>query len=304
MKIKLKKGKQRELILLAKNDKNWKEFAKLVNISEKYLCNDLKNEKILISEMLYLNLCKISNKNFDEFIIERLDNNWGKSKGGKISRGNTKDFKEPKESLELAELIGIILGDGHVEKLKIGSKIRCYSIVVTGDSRHDKKYLIKYVNNLFKKLFNENGRILYSKDKNSIYIKLHGKKIVDFIESKGVFGGNKKRNNQGIPKWILINDSYLKATLRGLIDTDGCIYYISKNNRNLRISFTSYIPNLMNDVRNSFLKLGFNPSEIIRCKDITISRKEDIKKYLKEIGFSNDKHLKRYQNLVQYAPIV
>lgn len=300
----MERGKQRELIFLAKGNSSWKELGRQLNCSPTYLSNDLKYENRYLSEIIYEKLCKISNKNFDKFIIKKLDENWGRSKGGKNSFGNTKTFKEPLESVELAELFGIIAGDGHVEKIQVGKKIRCYSIDIAGDSRNDKDFLLNYVSSLFEKLFNETGSLRYSKTANTLHIKIYGKKIVDFIEKKGIASGNKKTNNQSIPLWITLNNDYLRAFIRGLIDTDGCIYYISKNNRNLRISFTSYIPNLMRDARNSLLKLGFHPSEVIRGKDISISRKDDTKRFIKEIGFSNNKHLKRLYNFTHKAPFV
>jgi len=132
------------------------------------------------------------------------------------------------------------------------------------------------------------------KTTNGIHLVIYGKKIIEFVKKKGINSGNKKVNHQKIPDWILENKGYLAACLRGLIDTDGCIYYISKKtNKNLRISFTSYIPALMNDVRTSLIGLGFHPSKVMRGEDICISSKEDVDKFLKEIGFSNDKHLKR-----------
>lgn len=304
MRVIMEKGKQKELILFAKGNSSWKELGKQLNCSPTYLSNDLKCEFRYLSEITYEKLCKISKENFDKFIIKKLDENWGRSKGGKNSLGNVKDFIEPSESIELAELLGIITGDGHVEKIIRGNKVRCYSITIAGDSRNDKDYLSNYVSILFSKLLNEKGNLFYSKNRNSMYIRIHGKKIVEFIEKKGILNGNKKHNNQSIPFWILKNDDYLKAFIRGLIDTDGCIYYISKTNKNLRISFTSYIPSLMRDVRNSLLKLGFHPSEVIRGKDISISRKEDTQKFIKEIGFSNNKHLKRLYNFTHKAPVV
>lgn len=304
MRIVLKKGKQKELIKLGKVDRTWKELANELNFCYGYVKNELQKEKRYLSEDVYKKLCRLSNCNFDEFIINRLEDNWGRVKGAMASLGNTKKFKEPLESEELAELFGAIIGDGHISKIKIGKKIRCYSIVIAGDSRNDKDYLLNYIPSLFSKLFGESGSINYSKDKNVMYAKIFGKRIIEFIESKGILSGNKKNNAQTIPNWILNNSKYLKACLKGLIDTDGCIYYISKNNRNLRISFTSYIPKLLNDVRDSFIKLGFHPSKIIVNKNICLSRKEDIKKFMKEIGFSNDKHLKRFQNLIKSAPMV
>tara|TARA_Y100000310_G_scaffold298168_1_gene331825 strand:- start:592 stop:1506 length:915 start_codon:yes stop_codon:yes gene_type:complete len=304
MRIVLKKGKQRELIELAKEGKTWKELANEINFCCGYVKNELQTEKRSLPKEIYEKLCKLSGCNFDEFIIDKLEDNWGNVKGGISSLGNTKQFVEPKESEKLAELFGAIIGDGHVNKLRIGKKIRNYSIVIAGDSRNDVDYMSNYLPNLFFKLFGEKGSLAYSKDKNVIYTKIFGKRIIEFVENKGIFSGNKKENSQSIPKWILKNDKYLRACLRGLIDTDGCIYYISKNNRNLRISFTSYIPKLLNEVRESFIKLGFHPSKIIVNKNICLSRKEEIKKFLNEIGFSNDKHLKRLQNLIKNASIV
>tara|TARA_Y100000310_G_scaffold269519_1_gene282735 strand:+ start:2122 stop:3036 length:915 start_codon:yes stop_codon:yes gene_type:complete len=304
MRIVLKKGVQKKLIESAKRDITWKELGNLLGICSGYLKNELRYEKRNLSEEVYKKLCRLSNCNLDKFIVEKLGDNWGRIKGGNFSSGNTKRFIEPKETEELAELSGAIIGDGHINKLKVGKKIRCYSIVIAGDSRNDKDYMSNYLPSLFFKLFGEKGSLAYSKDKNVMYAKIFGKRIIEFIEKKGIFSGNKKENSQSIPNWILKNNKYLRACLRGLIDTDGCIYYISKNNKNLRISFTSYIPKLLNEVRESFIKLGFHPSKIIVNKNICLSRKEDIKKFLSEIRFSNEKHLKRLQNLIKNASIV
>jgi len=298
MRIVLEKGKQKELIELAKIDLTWEKLAKEINCNPSYLMNELRYTKRLLSDLRYKKLCELSNVNFDKFILDKKEDNWGRAKGGQNSKGNTKNFIEPQENEELAELFGIILGDGHVEKTMIGKKIRVYSIDIAGDSRDDKIYIKNYVSNLFSKLFNEKGKIRFSKNANGIHIAVYGKKIVEFVNRKGIMSGNKKNNNQKIPDWILNNRDYLKACLRGLIDADGCVYYISKKtNRNLRISFTSCIPKLMEDVRNSFISLGFHPSKILREKEIYLSSKIDVNKFLDEIGFSNNKHLKRLQSL-------
>ncbi len=66
MRIKLKKGKQKELILLTKKGLSWKEFAKKLNINHVYLSSDIKNENRLISEELYQRLCKLSKFNYED----------------------------------------------------------------------------------------------------------------------------------------------------------------------------------------------------------------------------------------------
>ena len=297
MRIKLKEGKQKELILKAKNKMSWKKLASRIKLNAHYLSIELKNEERLISKDVYNHLCNLVKINYDNWIMEELNDNWGRSKGGKNSvEGNVKEFTSPKESDKLAEMFGIILGDGHVSYYQKGKKIRCYCIKIAGDLTKDKNYIGGYIKRIIKEIFEEKSRVYEYPKNNAVYITFHGKKMVEFIIEKGIKPGNKKINNQNIPLWIKQNDDYIRNCLRGLIDTDGSIHYISKNNKNLRICFTSYIPPLLNDVRDSLIILGFHPSKIIKGNQIFITRKEDIEKYFKEIGFSNEKHLKRIEN--------
>ena len=82
MRIKLKEGKQRELILLAKGNFTWDELANQLKINSHYLSIELKKEERLLSEEIYKKLCEINKLDFNRFIENKLENNWGKSKGG------------------------------------------------------------------------------------------------------------------------------------------------------------------------------------------------------------------------------
>jgi hypothetical protein len=294
MRIRLEKGRQKELVLLAKRNMIWGDLSRKLNLAPGYLITEIKSEKRLISEDNYKILCKLSRNNFNKYIIERVDDNWGKSKGGKNSSGNTKKFIEPVRNRKLAELFGIILGDGHLEERVIGGKIRVYCVRIAGNSKTDKDYMFKYIPQLFFEVFKERGSIMQRKNTNCAYFTIHGKRVVEFLKKAGLHPGNKVKNNVGIPQWIKENTSFLKCCIRGLVDTDGCVYYISKKtNRNLRISFTNHSHNLLEDYRDSLIKLEFFPSKIIRKYDVCLSSKQDVKKYIKEIGFSNSKNLKR-----------
>lgn len=305
MRIQLDYGKQEELILLAKKDGTWKELAEKLDVNMNYLCNELSKESRSLSEQTYMRLCTLIGRDYNLFIKSKLEDNWGKSKGGLNSSGSRiKPFKAPNLSENLAELCGIILGDGHLEYYQDGKKIRSYGLTVTGHSLEDLNFLKKHVNNLIKQLFDYSSRYKGSSTKQAIYLIVNGKKLVEFFTEIGIKSGNKKTHNQGIPNWILDNENYLKACLRGLIDTDGSIHYISKNNRNLRICFTSYIPKLIDDVRNAFLKLGFHPSKIIKCNQIFLTRKENIQRYIDTIGFNNDKHLNRIKRFYEQKALV
>ena len=301
MKIKLKKGKQKELFILAKKNKTWRELATKLKVNEQYLCRDLKLEKRLLSKEIYDTLCFLTKENFDNFIIERLENNWGQIKGGENSLGNSKNFKAPRKNKKLAEAFGIILGDGHVSEFKKGKKARVYCVSIAGNTKTDKDYIFNYIPNLFLEVFKENGSTREIMGRNIGYFSIYGKNLIKFLKEKGLGVGNKLKNKQGIPLWIKQKNSFLKACLRGLIDTDGSIHKISKNNKNLRIDFTSYIPALLKDTREAFIKIGFNPSKIISNKHFFISKQKEILKYVNEIGFSNSKNLKRFETLKNWT---
>jgi hypothetical protein len=305
MRIKLKKGKQEELILKSKKDYTWRELSKQLNISENYLRCNLKFERVLINKKVYSKLCEISKTNFDKYIEEKLEDNWGQSKGGSKSvKSRTKKVFNPEESEDLAEIIGILLGDGNINEFKKGKKIRCYSLSIAGNMKTDEDYMMRYIPSLFERVFGEKGKLIFKKGKNVGYFKLYGKEYVEYFKSKGISSGNKKKNNQGIPFWIRKNKKFLKRCIRGLIDTDGSIHKISKNHKHLRIDYTSHISRLLGEVRDSLITLGFSPSKIINGRHLFITSKSNLEKYLREIGFGNKKNLNRVITLKYHAPMV
>ena len=82
------KGRQKELIILAKGSYTWRELSEKLKCSEGYLVNELRYEKRYLSRGLYSKLCRLANKNFDKFIEAKLKDNWGRVKGGEKSKRN------------------------------------------------------------------------------------------------------------------------------------------------------------------------------------------------------------------------
>ena len=272
LRIKLKKGKQRELITEKKKEYcfTWVEFSDFLNISKSALI-EWYRENNLIPYEIYLKLDKSSK--FKIYIEETKTNNWGQSKGGFLSKGSTKKINYPGESEELAELIGIILGDGNIHSFINGNKKRTYMLRIAGDYKKDRTYLTEYVFDLCKDLFKIKPKIIIQKSQNGIYVVIHSKKLVLFLNRIGLKSGNKIKNKVDIPKWILINKEFTKACLRGIIDTDGCIHKMSKKDSNLlRINFKNHNKTLLNSTREAFIKLGYSPSKIIRDNVFYISK--------------------------------
>jgi hypothetical protein len=65
MRIKLKKGKQRELINIAKLNYTWQNLGKKLGYSSTYIRNEIRNENCLISEKTFNRLCNLTKKNFN-----------------------------------------------------------------------------------------------------------------------------------------------------------------------------------------------------------------------------------------------
>ena len=302
MRIKLKKGKQKELInkVKNKNQYTWKEFSKFLNVNAPSLV-EWSREKNLLPLEIYKKLDL--NKEYKKYIIELKKDGWGRCKGGLNSNGTLKEIKTPKKCKELAELIGIILGDGNIHSYKKGKKIRVYSVRIAGHIEMDKKYHLKYIKPLFQELFDIKANINLHKRNNERFIVVYSRNLVEYFNNLGLKSGDKIKNKNTFPEWIFKNNEFLKACLRGLIDTDGSVFRMSKKDPNLiRISFTNYNQTLLKDTRNGFIQLGFNPSKITHNNKIYLSRKQDIVRYINEIGFSNNKHIIRFQKFS--SPVV
>lgn len=294
MRFLFKKGKQRELIKKEKEilGLTWIKFADILGIKYRKLMTFFMEER-LIDEITF---CQFSlSKKYKKFIIEEKLDNWGQSKGGFLSKGTTKDINIPEKNELLAEFWGIMLGDGHLQKIR-KYKVGTYGIDVAGHSLDDKDYLINFVKPLCETLFRVKSRIYKSKRSKCMHLNIDSKKIVDFFEREGFRSGNKIVNQVTIPNWIKQNDLFLCACLRGLYDTDGSFYRLTNQN-SYQVHFKNLNKTLLNDVRESLLNLGINVSKIICDKSIVVTKKSEIEKFYKLVGFHNPKHLNKIRKL-------
>ena len=293
MRIKLKKGKQKELLYKNKNQFTWKDFSKYLNVSESALV-EWSKEKNLMPLKVYRKLDP--HNEYKKDIIEIKKNYWGQIKAGLNSKGSLKEIKIAKKSKELAELIGIILGDGNIHYFKKGKKIGSYMLRIAGDKINDYDYITRYVFNLIKRLFNVEPKIEKRKS-NEILVIVHSRRLVEFLIEHGLKSGDKIKNNTSIPQWVFEDKEYLKSCIRGLIDTDGCIYSLKPKYPNYyQLSFKNYNSQLLKDVRRAFITLGYPISNISKDIQIYLTQQKYLRKFYKEIGFSNKKHIKRFAN--------
>lgn len=252
------------------------------------------------------NIC-YKNKSISEFHLIRLKNilNLGEISLERIEIYNSQNLGEnavpkkieiPNKSQKLAEFVGIMLGDGCVTECYSNEKRQhFYAARVSGHSEDDFIYLTQYVANLMNELFRSTPSYYKLRHEKEINLCFNGIEIVRFLNSIGLKSGNKKENNQGIPDWIFEKKEYMVSCLRGLIDTDGSVCPITGRDYS-NIWFKSSIPKLRENFSLIVNRLGIKTTNWSgkHTPQIYICRKNMIRKYFKEVGFNNPKHINRF----------
>jgi transcriptional regulator with XRE-family HTH domain len=198
-------------------------------------------------------------------------------------------IKKPKKSKNLAEFVGIVLGDGGITQ---------YQVTISFHQKYEKEYR-KFVVNLIKKLFGVPAGVHYDKKCLKVDLNISRVELVRFCTEKlGLRKGNKVKQQVDIPEWIKQNKLYSIACVRGLIDTDGCVfthrYKVKGKLYNYKkLSFTNYSKPLRQFVFSILKNNGLHP-RFARRKDVRLDSKEDMHKYFRIFKFHNPRHLKRY----------
>lgn len=200
-----------------------------------------------------------------------------------------KQINIPADNEKLAEFLGILVGDGHLSD---------YQVSIYMNSISDKEYA-DFVQKLIGRLFDVFVSKRIVKKEHTIRIVASSKNLVAFLNKRGMPVGNKLKSDLKIPDWIRERPIYEKAFIRGLFDTDGCVY-LDAHKINGRKYFymgwtiTSYADSLRADIIAILKQNGFSPTQRFSQKSVYLRRQEEIRRYFEEIGTSNLKHLNRY----------
>jgi len=130
------------------------------------------------------------------------------------------------------------------------------------------------------------------KTREALVISLASTTVVDFLVEEGLPRGNKLAAGLTIPPWIMKSRRYRRACLRGLMDTDGCLY-IHRHRvgghiyRNIGLCFSSYAPTMLRQIATIFSECGIVPHVSGEGRKIYLYSQEAVKQYLDIIGTSN-----------------
>lgn len=199
-------------------------------------------------------------------------------------------IQKPRQSESLAEFVGIMIGDGGISP---------WQVVVTLH-RFDDKEFSQHVRKLITKLFGVIPGTHESRDALADDIVVSRVELVRFCVTKlGLKLGNKVRQKVDIPLWIKKNKKYLRACVRGLVDTDGSVFthqYRVKGKlyRYKKLSFTSASKPLRQSVFETLLSWKLHP-RLSGNRDVRLDSQKDMRKYFAMIGSHNQKHLNHYQ---------
>lgn len=200
-----------------------------------------------------------------------------------------KPFYHPKTySKELAELVGILLGDGHIGKSQW---------FITLNDTADQLYTF-YVIDLVKNLFSFVPSVLHRKEIHVRVIYGGGLKSIEYFQNIGLHVGNKVIQQVGVPLWIMQNQEFAHACLRGLIDTDGGIfkhkYTVNKKQYvYTKLCFSNRSIPLLQFVYRTLQNLGFTPKIIdkVENKKVWLYNQTEVKEYINQVGTSNPRLL-------------
>ncbi len=197
---------------------------------------------------------------------------------------------------ELAELVGIIIGDGNIH---YNQSSRSYFIEITGNLKEKEYY--NYISRLFVLAVGKPGRIRLLE--NCIKLRIYSKEFVEFLIKDLRLCYNKgKCYNVEIPETIL-NSEHYKECIRGIFDTDGSYFFSKKSHTNHYpcIEITTCSKKLANQITYK-LRPEFrtklredkrrNFSKGLSYK-IALNGKEETQKWFKQIGSSNPYKYKR-----------
>lgn len=199
------------------------------------------------------------------------------------NKSHRKNISIPSENNDLAELMGIIAGDGGINNN--------WQLVISLNYIKDFHYSI-YVASLLEKLFNITTARRKRPNQNTLVIVCSSTSLVEFLIEKGAVKGNKIKGEIDIPLWIQYNHNYLKYFLRGVIDTDGCIY-VHKHRvkgifyKNIGLCFTNLSLNLIKSVSRALNLLKIKHSITDEKRRIYIYGLKNVAKYLNLVGSAN-----------------
>ncbi len=203
---------------------------------------------------------------------------------------------------EICEFVGAFIGDGYLSRYGKEGLV----VGITGNIHLDEEYIKDHITRLVKKYFpSVRPSFSYRKDDNTLQLRFYSRELSLFLISLGFSPGIKTRTIK-IPSLIEQDKRLLYATIRGIFDTDGCLFFdrracyktpypriviqmasiplINQLEKHLSSEFSLYVDKSNRDGKRNTLEIYGH---------------QQLQRFLKLIGFSNKRHLSKIAPVAQ-----
>ncbi len=164
---------------------------------------------------------------------------------------------------DLAELIGLSLGDGHVCIYARTEELR-----ITLNAKSTR--LIQRTADLIYSVFNKKAYIVPSTRSNAVKVGLYQREICKRL---AIPSGARGELEIRVPGWILKQKDYIVRYLRGLYEAEGS-FCVHAPTSTYKFLFSNKNNSMILNVFNLMTKLGFHPH--ISSHQVQISKKAEV----------------------------
>jgi intein/homing endonuclease len=210
---------------------------------------------------------------------------------------------------DLAEVIGVMIGDGCISQYKPKStgKTRL-DLLITGSSETDVENYREFIQSTMMRSFGKPGRLYERKDDNTIRYWMTNRKIVEWFVQFGLTVGP-KIDRVEIPNQILQDEKLSIACLRGIFNTDGCVYrQFSKQYKGQSRHYSNYAvvefkirsEKLIGQIKEILNSLGIKTTVIsknkLKASVVRITSQPNVAKFMETVQ-PRKYHVERYKSI-------
>lgn len=215
----------------------------------------------------------LSVKKISDTMKKRNLDNFKKWRDKMKSEGKIKSkYLSLKKDGDLAELIGVVLGDGHIRAYPRTEELSIFS------NSNNPGFVRRY-STLVEKIFSKKPTTNQHSKKNCIRIRIYQKQISDRL---GVPFSPRANLKILIPGWIISNKKYIVKYLRGLYEAEGS-HSIHEATYTYKVQFSNRNVSMLENVFKLVSKLGFHPHKSKYM--IQLSKKNEVSEFIKLIEF-------------------
>ncbi len=186
------------------------------------------------------------------------------------------DYPEFKKDGDLAELIGVILGDGHIERFP-----RTESVTISSNAKN--KGFINRYSKLLETIFKKKPYIAKMSGSNCVRIRIFQKNI---SKRFNIPSGARRYKKISVPRWIFKEEEYIIRYLRGLYEAEGS-FCIHTPTSTYKLFFSNRNESMLRNVFRLMKHLGFHPHQSKSNYSIQVSKREEVYNAVELLKFRN-----------------